>query len=336
MSMSSRRRSVALVLVASLALAACGSSETLEGKVVKDGVGCAPTSVRRPDVMPTIQPIADVGKAVDIDDEVEGKGCAIDTEQFAAVDLIGATADDGTVFTNTVEQGRPLTIDNAASDVLLPSLQKALADFKVGGRRQIVIPAALAYGAEGLASQNIGPDEDLVFVVDLISVSAKVEYCNAGYLSAGQPGQPIVINMPAELPTELKVTVLEEGTGAELASDDYVTANYVGFACSTGAVFENSWELGQTVTFTMPDAEQTATAGSVIPGWTEGVAGQKVGSLLQIDIPSKLAYGTRGQGSIAPNEALTFLVRIESASKEAPPAPTTTTVAGETTTTAAG
>ncbi len=334
MSMRSRRPLVALVLAAILVLAACGSSDTLEGEVVKDGVGCAPTSVARPTELPAVEPITDLGDAVETEDLVEGKGCAIDTEVYAALDLVGATADDATVFTNTIEQGRPLTVNNAAQDVLLPSLQEALSGLKVGGRRQIAIPAELAYGADGLEAQAIGPDEDLVFIVELVSVSSKIEYCAAAELASGRPGQPLGITMPIEAPKELKVTVREEGTGAEVAADDYVTANYVGFLCSSGQVFENSWELGQKVTFTMPDAEQTATVGPVIEGWTEGVAGQKVGSLLQLDIPSKMAYGTRGQGSIGPDEPLTFLVRIEAATKETPPDPTTTTVAGATETTA--
>jgi peptidylprolyl isomerase len=47
---------------------------------------------------------------------------------------------------------------------------EGVAGMKVGGRRRIVIPPALAYGKRG-AGGVIGPDETLVFVVDLLGVS---------------------------------------------------------------------------------------------------------------------------------------------------------------------
>ena len=44
-----------------------------------------------------------------------------------------------------------------------------VAGMKVGGRRKITIPPMLAYGKRG-AGGVIGPDETLVFVVDLVGV----------------------------------------------------------------------------------------------------------------------------------------------------------------------
>lgn len=46
---------------------------------------------------------------------------------------------------------------------------QGVAGMKVGGRRRITIPPMLAYGKRG-AGAAIGPDETLVFVVDLIGV----------------------------------------------------------------------------------------------------------------------------------------------------------------------
>ncbi len=47
---------------------------------------------------------------------------------------------------------------------------EGVAGMKVGGRRRLVIPPAMAYGKRG-AGGVIGPDETLVFVVDLLDVS---------------------------------------------------------------------------------------------------------------------------------------------------------------------
>ena len=48
---------------------------------------------------------------------------------------------------------------------------QGVAGMRVGGRRRIVIPPSLAYGRQG-AGGVIGPDETLVFVVDLLGVSS--------------------------------------------------------------------------------------------------------------------------------------------------------------------
>ena len=48
---------------------------------------------------------------------------------------------------------------------------QGVAGMKVGGRRRIVIPPHLAYGRQG-AGGVIGPDETLVFVVDLLGLSS--------------------------------------------------------------------------------------------------------------------------------------------------------------------
>ncbi|MEM9035474.1 MAG: FKBP-type peptidyl-prolyl cis-trans isomerase [Actinomycetota bacterium] len=53
---------------------------------------------------------------------------------------------------------------------VIPGWDQGVAGMKEGGRRQLVIPPALAYGSSG-AGGVIGPNEHLVFVVDLISVS---------------------------------------------------------------------------------------------------------------------------------------------------------------------
>ena len=52
---------------------------------------------------------------------------------------------------------------------MIPGWDQGVQGMKVGGRRQLVIPPDLAYGPQG-SPPAIGPNETLVFVVDLVSV----------------------------------------------------------------------------------------------------------------------------------------------------------------------
>ena len=103
-------------------------------------------------------------------DKPEKDACAPGADQYLTVDLVGATADDGTVFTDTFADGQPLTV-RLGQGQLIAGLETGLTGMEVGERREIVVPAAEAYGKDGSPAQGIGPDEDLVFTVDLVSVS---------------------------------------------------------------------------------------------------------------------------------------------------------------------
>ncbi len=69
----------------------------------------------------------------------------------------------------------------------------------------------------------------------------------------------------------------------------------------------------------------------MIPGWTQGIPGMKVGGSRLLGIPSELAYGPTGSpsGGIAPDEALWFVVDVTATT----PASTTTSASGGSTTT---
>ncbi|MEZ5140069.1 MAG: FKBP-type peptidyl-prolyl cis-trans isomerase [Acidimicrobiales bacterium] len=136
----------------------------------------------------------------------------------------------------------------------------------------------------------------------------------------GAGGAPTDIDLPDVPPTdEVGVTVLEEGEGPEVTDASYVTVDYLGIACSTGVAFDSSWERGQPITAALGTAPSTATAFQVIPGWTDGLVGQREGALVQLDIPPALAYGEQGSPPVIDgNEPLTFVIRIEQVSDTAP------------------
>lgn len=107
-----------------------------------------------------------------------------------------------------------------------------------------------------------------------------------------------------ETPTELKIIDLIEGDGREAAAGDTVSTHYVGVAWSTGEEFDSSWNRGTPLDFRVG-------VGQVIQGWDQGLLGMKVGGRRRLEIPSELAYGSRGAGgAIKPNEALIFVVDL--------------------------
>ncbi len=98
----------------------------------------------------------------------------------------------------------------------------------------------------------------------------------------------------------LKYEILTAGTGASPAPDDSVTVHYEG-TLMDGTKFDSSYDRGETITFPL---------NRVIKGWTEGVQLMKEGAKYKFTIPSELAYGEQGGGSIPPNSDLIFIVEL--------------------------
>ncbi len=105
-------------------------------------------------------------------------------------------------------------------------------------------------------------------------------------------------------PSELEVTDLQVGDGAEASAGSTVSVHYVGVAFSTGEQFDASWDRGSPLQFRLG-------VGQVIAGWDTGVQGMKVGGRRKLVIPAHLAYGDRGAGGvIKPGETLIFVVDL--------------------------
>ncbi len=113
------------------------------------------------------------------------------------------------------------------------------------------------------------------------------------------------MDQPAELPTELTVTDVVIGSGAEAQPGKTVAVHYVG-ALPDGTVFDASANRGKPIVFVLG-------AGNVIRGWDEGLVGMKVGGKRRLVIPPDMAYGERGAGdAIPPNATLLFEVELMS------------------------
>ena len=107
-----------------------------------------------------------------------------------------------------------------------------------------------------------------------------------------------------EPPTDLVVTDITVGDGAEATAGSRVSVHYVGVAHSTGEEFDASYNRGTPLEFPLG-------AGRVIAGWDQGVQGMRVGGRRQLVIPPHLGYGDRGAGGvIKPGETLIFVVDL--------------------------
>ena len=180
---------------------------------------------------------------------------------------------------------------------------------RFGPGRLVTLLAA----ASCLVLAACGDDDDRVPVLDTSPTQPPRSEAPTTTIDNGKPA----VSLPAELPTELVVTDLIEGTGEPAKKGDTITVNYVGVRSEDGTEFDNSYDRGQPYTITLGE-------GGVIEGWDEGLIGVKAGGQRQLDIPASLAYGDVGAGDvIKPGDALTFVIDVVSVT----PAPVPPTLA---------
>ena len=84
---------------------------------------------------------------------------------------VGLTWSTSVEFDSSWERGEPFTLTLGKGDVI-PGWDQGIPGMRKGGRRQLTIPAELAYGAQG-SPPNIGPNECLRFIIDLVKIASQ-------------------------------------------------------------------------------------------------------------------------------------------------------------------
>jgi hypothetical protein len=117
---------------------------------------------------PTHPGLTTTSSGLKIRDISVGSGAAVATGQQVTVHYTGWLL-DGTKFDSSVDRGIPaqFTVTTGPNGVIA-GFAEGLVGMQVGGIRQLVIPADLAYGSEG--RPNIPPDSVLIFEIKLISI----------------------------------------------------------------------------------------------------------------------------------------------------------------------
>jgi peptidylprolyl isomerase len=105
---------------------------------------------------------------LELDDIEVGDGDEAVSGKVVEVHYVGVSWQTGNEFDASWNRGDTFKFKLGKRQVIA-GWDQGVQGMKVGGRRRITIPPALAYGKRG-AGGVIGPDETLVFVVDLIAV----------------------------------------------------------------------------------------------------------------------------------------------------------------------
>jgi peptidylprolyl isomerase len=114
------------------------------------------------------KPEGDIPFELGVDDLVVGEGDEAVAGKKVAVHYVGVSFLTGDQFDASWDRGQPFEFKLGKGQVI-PGWDQGVAGMRVGGRRRLTIPSALAYGARG-AGGVIKPNEPLVFVVDLLAV----------------------------------------------------------------------------------------------------------------------------------------------------------------------
>lgn len=104
-----------------------------------------------------------------IQDLIPGGGAEVVRGTTVSAHYVGVAFSTGEEFDSSWGRGAPLDFTVGVGQVI-QGWDQGLLGMKVGGRRRLEIPAELAYGERG-AGGAIGPNEALIFVVDLVGVS---------------------------------------------------------------------------------------------------------------------------------------------------------------------
>ena len=199
---------------------------------------------------------------------------------------------DGKEFDSSYKRGEPISFP---LNRVIRGWTEGMQLVKEGGKIRLFVPSNLAYGERG-AGGLIGPDETLVFDVELLEVMQSA--AERGRLFLEENAKKTDVKTTA---SGLQYTIIEPGKGKAPKATDTVEVHYAGKLLD-GKEFDSSYKRGQSISFPLS---------GVIPGWTEGLQLVKEGGKIRLFIPSNLAYGSHGSpGAIGPDETLIFDVEL--------------------------
>lgn len=181
-------------------------------------------------------------------------------------------------------------------------------------KRLLIAPATVALGvglaACGGSSNGIALAPSAGRTEAAITSTTTTSTTSTASVTTPAPPSPLskkpAVTVPSgPPPKKLVIKDLIVGHGKAATASSTVTVNYVGVLYKNGKEFDSSWKRGQPTTFPLS---------GVIPGWTQGIPGMKVGGRRELIIPPSLAYKNQAQAGIPANSTLVFVIDLLSVS----------------------
>lgn len=268
------RRPLVLLVPLVLVLAACGDETTSNVDTTSvstvPGGGAAKPEVSIPSELPTELVVTDL---------VTGEGPKAEDGDIVIVNYVGVRSEDGQEFDNSFDRGTPFTVQLGQGNVI-QGWDKGLIGVQGGGRRQLDIPADLAYG-DNPQGDVIKAGDALTFVIDVVAV-----------LPASDPSEePTVEVAPAENIEQISTKELVEGTGDSPEDGDNVALQIIIYRADTGEKLNSSWGLSP-VTFVFGPNTDT------YPGLVEAIDGMKIGGRRQAQVPFADLFDGKGNDTL--------------------------------------
>ena len=313
-----RRAASALVPVLLIpALVACGGTKTGYGDKTASGFDAVSISGdvgKKPSL--TWKAALAYPSTMSVRTLVKGSGVAVtpasDGGKGALAELyIG----DGTTEAKDwgYSSAQPEAIATSMGDVFKQLLDGA----RVGDRRAVIAKSEDVFGSGDASQYGIGNHDALVVVADIVADPTPKDVSASKLPRLQQKGgKPSGfsfsgVSKPSADGSLLRA-VVKKGTGKTVTQDMTVTANYLGMTYGASKPFDESYSA-KPVPFPLAN---------VVPGWTYGLEGLKVGSRVLLQIPPALGYGAKaqkpngkGHAGIPANSTLYFVIDIVSAKK---------------------
>jgi FKBP-type peptidyl-prolyl cis-trans isomerase len=283
-------RSVGAVIAATtLIVSACGDSKKPGDSAAASttsttaATGATTTAAAAADTppKPKVKIPATLPTKLVVTDLVVGSGPEAALGNIVTVHYVGVRSADGKEFDNSYDRGSPFPVPLGSGQVI-KGWEDGLIGAKVGGQRQLDIPADLAYGDQP-KGDIIKAGDALTFVVDIVSVKPGPKPPPAT-VTANEPKAAIVggANVTTAVSNDLVA-----GTGDAVKLGDDVAVQIKAYRGDNGEQIDSTWSKPTATTL-------SADPTKLIPGLANGLIGMKAGGRRQVRIPFADAFGPAG------------------------------------------